>query len=240
MRAKIFMALPILISGLFTAQSCRDRDLIPEDVMSQIYYDIYMTDEAVNSNSRYRRMVDTLRIYEPVFNRYGYTTDDYIRSVNTYLERPDKFVKVFEKTKTMLEKREAELQKIIEAQDNTPRSWTIIDSLEILTADGIHSGRFYKTLRMMFFQPDTCVPCSPVADSAFLLGPQSPFLLFSDSATNSDIRFAFYTTKGFMNELERSTEKGSKKKHEKDGKASGISRPIPIKEIKEIKIREYK
>ena len=112
----------ILTAALLCLSSCRDRkDIIPKGTMSKIYYDIYMTDEAVDANyglrrieavdANYglRRMADTMRIYEPIFNKYGYTTEDYNRSVNFYLERPDKFEDVFEDTKTMLEKRKAEL-----------------------------------------------------------------------------------------------------------------------------------
>lgn len=205
MREKICMSILFLAAAVMTVQSCRHRDLIPQDVMSRIYYDMYMTDQAVKDNRTFDRMTDTLRIYEPLFNRYGYTTDDYIRSVNTYLERPDRFIKVFEETKAMLEKREAVLKKIVEIEMKTPKSWPLIDSLEIITAEGIHSGRFYKNLRMIYFTPDSCVPSSPRADSAFMLRPQNPFMIFDDSALNADSRFAFYLTRGFMHELTDTT-----------------------------------
>lgn len=205
MRGKICMTVLSLAAAAIMAQSCRNRDLIPEDVMARIYYDMYMTDQGIKGNRHFDRLSDTLKVYEPIFNRYGYTTDDYIRSVNTYLERPDRFIKVFEETKSMLEKREAVLKKIVEAEMNTPKSWSVVDSLEIITADGIHSGRFYKNMRIMFFSPDTCVPSSPVADSSFMLRPQNPFMVFNDSALNSDNSFKFYLTLGFMHELSDTT-----------------------------------
>ena len=109
--------LIILTAALVCLPSCRDRkDIIPKGTMSKIYYDIYMTDEAVDVNYGLRKMADTMRIYEPIFNKYGYTTEDYNRSVSFYLERPDKFESVFEDTKTMLEKRKAQLNAILEAE----------------------------------------------------------------------------------------------------------------------------
>lgn len=201
--------------------SCRHRDIIPKDDMSRIYYDIYMTDQAVKDKREFSRMTDTLLVYEPIFNKYGYTAEDYRRSVDHYLLKPEKFEDIFQETKRMLEKRESQLKLILEAEGKRSRKWTIIDSLEIITADGIHSGMFYKNLRMMFFQADTTVPDSPVPDTAFMLRPQNPFLIFSDSAIMSDYGFAFYETPGFMEELRmrEEEEKLKAEENDNDGKA---------------------
>ena len=194
----------ILTAALLCLSSCRDRkDIIPKGTMSKIYYDIYMTDEAVDANYGLRRMADTMRIYEPIFNKYGYTTEDYNRSVNFYLERPDKFEDVFEDTKTMLEKRKAELNAILEAEGKRPRLWSLVDSLELYTSEGVHAGMAYKCMRILFFKPDSTIPGSPVIDSAFMERPVNRFLIFNDSALNADKDFTFYSTPGFMNEVDR-------------------------------------
>lgn len=194
----------ILTAALLCLSSCREKEsIIPKDIMSQIYYDIYMTDEAVDVNYGLRRMADTMRVYEPIFNRYGYTTEDYNRSVNFYMERPDKFEDVFEETKTMLEKRKAELNSILEAEGKRPRLWSLVDSLELYTSEGIHAGMVYKYMRVLFFKPDSTVPESPVIDSAFIERPVNQFLIFNDSALNADKDFTFHSTLGFMNEVNR-------------------------------------
>lgn len=194
----------ILTAALLCLSSCREKEsIIPKDIMSQIYYDIYMTDEAVDVNYRLRRMADTMRVYEPIFNRYGYTTEDYNRSVNFYMERPDKFEDVFEETKTMLEKRKAELNSILEAEGKRPRLWSLVDSLELYTSEGIHAGMVYKYMRVLFFKPDSTIPESPVIDSAFIERPVNQFLIFNDSALNADKDFTFHSTLGFMNEVNR-------------------------------------
>lgn len=194
----------ILTAALLCLSSCREKEsIIPKDIMSQIYYDIYMTDEAVDINYRLRRMADTMRVYEPIFNRYGYTTEDYNRSVNFYMERPDKFEDVFEETKTMLEKRKAELNSILEAEGKRPRLWSLVDSLELYTSEGIHAGMVYKYMRVLFFKPDSTIPESPVIDSAFIERPVNQFLIFNDSALNADKDFTFHSTLGFMNEVNR-------------------------------------
>ena len=201
MRRNIRRVLLYLIIATALAQSCRHRDAIPDSVMSEIYYDIYMTDQAVRNDARFRRMTDTLRIYEPVFNKYGYTTEDYTRTVNELLLKPEKLEKIFEETKMMLEKREAQLKLILEAEGKRSKKWTAMDSLEILTADGVHSERIYMNLRMMFFQADSTVPSSPVPDTAFMQRPRNPFLIFSDSALTADNSFEFYRTLGLRDDL---------------------------------------
>lgn len=201
MLQKIFILLLSAATAANVLSSCRHRDIIPKEDMSRIYYDIYMTDQAVKDKMEFREMTDTLLLYEPIFNKYGYTSDDYRRSVDHYLLKPDKFEDIFQETKKMLEKRESQLKLILEAEGKRSRRWTVLDSLDIITADGIHSGTLYKTLKTLSFKPDTAVPCSPVPDTAFMDRPQNPFMVFTDSARLSDIRFTFYETPGFMEEL---------------------------------------
>ena len=200
---KFRLTLICAACAFLSAVSCRqERGIIPEDVMSRIYYDMYMTDEAIKSDNRFRRMTDTLLVYEPIFRRYGYTSEDYTRSVGYYLEHTDIYQEIFERTGQMMEKREAELKAILEAESNTPVRWSIIDSLDILTADGIHSPLYYKYMRILFFKPDTALLRSPMPDSAAYGRPQNPFMLFSDSALNAYRNFEFFKTDGFMNELD--------------------------------------
>ena len=204
MRHSRHTAFAAIILLAFFSVSCSNekKGIIPEDVMSMIYYDIYMTDEAVQSNYRFKRMADTMRIYEPVFNKYGYTTDDYNRSVVYYLERPDRFEDVFVKTKNMLEIRKSQLQKILQLEGKRPKRWELIDSLELYTADSIHAGIIYKNMRIMFFKPDSILPGSPVIDSSLIKRPVNQFLIFSDSALNADKYFIFYDAMPFMTEVE--------------------------------------
>ena len=119
------------------------------------------------------------------------------------MERPDKFEDVFEETKTMLEKLKAELNSILEAEGKRPRLWSLVDSLELYTSEGIHAGMVYKYMRVLFFKPDSTIPESPVIDSAFIERPVNQFLIFNDSALNADKDFTFHSTLGFMNEVNR-------------------------------------
>ena len=220
---KIFLTL---LCAACAAVSCRQaRGIIPEDELAAIYYDMYMTDEAVKANSRFRRMTDTLLIYEPIFKRHGYTSQDYTRSVNYYLEHTEQFQKIFEQTRLMMDMREAELNAVIDAENKILRRWSIIDSLEILTADGVQSPLYYKFMRILFFEPDTVLNMSPMPDSTVFGRPQNPFMIFNDSALNADSRFEFYLTDGFMNKLDSADADSSAVRQKPAGQ---LRKPLPL------------
>lgn len=196
MLRKLTIAIFALIC--FLPQSCRNRDIIPKDIMSQIYYDMYINDQSVKSKYIFRRMSDTLHVYAPIFEKYGYSVEDYQKSVNHYLLDPEEFEDIFKETVTLLEKKKALLEALIAAEEKRSIRWEFLDSLEYFTADTIQSSRYYRTLRILFFQADTIVPNSPVIDSAFMDRPRSRFEIFSDSVLNSDKDFKFYKTLGIF------------------------------------------
>ena len=85
--------------------------VIPRAKFAQIYAELMFADEWLGSNSlTYKRMSDTTYFYEPIFNRFGYTSKDYIASVEHYIDDPLRYGRILKKAKAILEKREKELQ----------------------------------------------------------------------------------------------------------------------------------
>ena len=193
--------IPFLIAA--SVCSCREKASIPRSTMSKIYYDIYMTDEALKDDFNLRKKADSLMVYAPVFRKYGYTVEDYQQSVDIYMQRPDKFLKIFEDTRKMLEKRMAGLKKKAESEDKWSGHWNIIDSLELYTMDGVRTSPFYRYMRVLFFRPDSMVSESPAADSIMSDKPTNAFFLFSDSAYRSDHDFEFFMTKGITDDIRK-------------------------------------
>ncbi len=96
--AYVFVAVALLAGVI----ACSRVRIIPESKLSQIYAEMLMADEWVREHPAARRVADTTLFYEPIFNKYGYTTSDYIATVDKYMYKPDEFAKVFEKTKEIL------------------------------------------------------------------------------------------------------------------------------------------
>lgn len=69
---RYFGRIVVLLSSLMMIFAC-GKSIIPEDELTQIFRDIYV------ANAYYHTLgvsVDSIDIYEPVLDRYGYTSDD--------------------------------------------------------------------------------------------------------------------------------------------------------------------
>ena len=102
----------LMTAAVFLMSSCDGKEsrVIPEDSFSRIYAEMFITDQWINANPRYRRKADTMWVYEPVFEKYGYTADDYRASVEYYLQEPDRFATILKESSLILEEHLAELK----------------------------------------------------------------------------------------------------------------------------------
>jgi len=86
--------------------SCsRERRVIPVKVFSKIYAEMFVTDQWLREQKTLRKTADTAMVYEPIFRKWGYTVEDYRRSVDHYTKDPEAFAEVFEGARAMLQAR---------------------------------------------------------------------------------------------------------------------------------------
>ncbi len=106
-RAKAAGLLSLL--SLLLVFSCgRNARVIPKNRMAEIYADMFVADQWLNQNFLASRTADTTLVYEAVFEKYGYTSDDYRKSVDHYIQDPDRFARILRKSVLILEDRIAE------------------------------------------------------------------------------------------------------------------------------------
>lgn len=106
-------SLHILLLMAVAVASCRGPRVIPKDVLSDIYFDMFMADQQVREEPVLRQQADSMLVYEAVFNRYGYDTDDYLFSVRHYLKDPERFAKMVEEVSGRLHGEAEALDKVI-------------------------------------------------------------------------------------------------------------------------------
>ena len=106
-----------IVFVLLVMVSCRGPRVIPKDTLTDIYVDMLMADQFVREENISRKQLDTMLVYEAVFNKYGYDTDDYLNSVRYYLKDPERYAKVFEDVAKRLQGEVDALEKIIEHQE---------------------------------------------------------------------------------------------------------------------------
>ena len=96
----------LVITATFLT-SCRSKgpEVIDNDDLAQIYAEMLLTDQWIITNPSLRTIADTSLVYEPILQKYGYTSDDYRHSIDAYLSNPKKFAEIFEETVEILDSR---------------------------------------------------------------------------------------------------------------------------------------
>ena len=118
---------------LVAVAACQGPRVIPKSTLTDIYEDMFLADQIVRERNTPHPQMDTLLVYEAVFNKYGYDTDDYLNSVRHYLKDPERFAKVFEEVARRLDGEVKALDKLIEYQQELANKravkYPLVDSL---------------------------------------------------------------------------------------------------------------
>lgn len=103
----------VLAAAVLVFSSCSkdEGEVIPRGKMAKIYADMLVTDQWVLSTPGIRTIADTSLVYEPILRKYGYDSEDYRRSVDVYMDDPERFARIFRETGDILEKRLKHLKK---------------------------------------------------------------------------------------------------------------------------------
>ena len=107
-------ALHILLLLLAVAVSCRGPRVIPRGKLADVYYDLFLAEQQVRDDPLLYSQADTMLVYEAVFNRHGYDTDDYLHSIRYYLKDPERFGKMMQSVAERLENDAKSLDKVID------------------------------------------------------------------------------------------------------------------------------
>jgi hypothetical protein len=122
-----------IVLVLLVAVACRGPRVIPKDTMTDIYTDMFLADQMVRDADIPRAQMDTMLLYEAVFEKYGYDTEDYLYSLRFYLKDPERFGKVFENVAKRLEGEVEALKKIVELRNRIASKrdadYPLVDSL---------------------------------------------------------------------------------------------------------------
>ena len=139
----IFAAL----TAVFLLASCggEKQKVIPRGKLAQIYAEMLMTDQWIMSNPGNRHAADTSLVYEPILEKYGYTSADYRKSVDAYMDDPERFSRILRTTSELLDKRLVKLQEIKEEMDRQEALKKLRESMKIEVE--IDMGEFFPYLR---------------------------------------------------------------------------------------------
>ena len=90
--------ISIVAVALLLLSSCaRGPKKIPEAKFVQIYAEMLVADAWLADHSELREKADTTLFYEAVFQKYGYTRDDFLFSISQRVKDVEEFAKTMEK-----------------------------------------------------------------------------------------------------------------------------------------------
>lgn len=131
-RFPAYLVVLALAVGLSLASCGKKERVIPREKMAEIYAEMYVLDQWLDENRSLRREADTSLVYAPVLDKYGYTYDDYLNSVNVYMKDPTRYSRILRRTSEILGSRLTELKVEKKAQEDALKESRRLDSLRNL------------------------------------------------------------------------------------------------------------
>lgn len=131
-RFPAYLVVLALAVGLSLASCGKKERVIPKEKMAEIYAEMYVLDQWLDDNRSLRREADTSLVYAPVLDKYGYTYDDYLNSVDVYMKDPTRYSRILRRTSEILGSRLIELKDEKKAQEDALKESRRLDSLRNL------------------------------------------------------------------------------------------------------------
>lgn len=91
--------------------------VIPRGKMAHIYADMLLQDQWILENHGIRTQADTSLVYEPIFESYGYTTEDYRASVVHYMNDAERYSRILRRTIEILDEKLIEVKGLKAIED---------------------------------------------------------------------------------------------------------------------------
>lgn len=83
--------------------SCGQEGVIPPDDMVSLLTEMYVIDGCIEASDNRPEGLDSLEVYAPVIEKYGYVKDDFRNALNFYLHHPSDLSKIYSKVQKKLE-----------------------------------------------------------------------------------------------------------------------------------------
>jgi hypothetical protein len=122
----------------FSIVGCAKKNVIPDDTLAKIFHDAFVVNAYVDEM---RMDVDSLHLYEPIFNKYGYTAKDVIYTVGNFSRRKSsRLGTVVEQAISRLEKESKAYAKKVVILD-TIRNVAVRSYTRVIYKDSLISAR---------------------------------------------------------------------------------------------------
>ncbi len=116
------MVLAAAVLAVALVSCSRGPRVIPSGKMQKIYREMLLADQWLDDNPAKKPVADTSWFYEPIFEKYGYTVEDYRKSVDHYLNDPKKYAQMVSKVRDGLSAEALVIEKKVLAEERVSRA----------------------------------------------------------------------------------------------------------------------
>ena len=109
--------LPIVCLLVLVVSCHKGPQRIPRGDMEEIMQQILLQDQYLKQHQELRKQADSSLVYEGVFESFGYDTDDFLYSLEYYLEDATRMEKIMEKVESRLMEKAKEAEKEVKEEN---------------------------------------------------------------------------------------------------------------------------
>lgn len=121
-----------ILSAVALLSSCGSEEvIIPASDMMSIYEDLFYIDQCVDMAPEVRLSADSLVIYQPIIESYGYTCDQFLEAIAQYKRHPKQFTRLMEGVRDDLRAQKEDIHRVRFLMDSLKMmlTWTPEDEL---------------------------------------------------------------------------------------------------------------
>ena len=155
---------------LMILSGCRPEGIIPPDEMVDMLTAFYEADAVIetagSATSEITRHTDSLRVYGPIIERYGYTAETFRESLTWYLRKPDEIISIYDKVLARVTKSSDEAEKAM-ARLAAEEAEEAEEAEKAEKAEKIVEGKDKEDLEIEVeeAEPKPVKPDGPIADT---------------------------------------------------------------------------
>ncbi len=150
----IFKITAIMLLMFLLICCKKEGNIIPKKEFTLILSEMYLADQYIEINEKFRAQTDTLILYEGIFNKYGFTYNDYRNSVRYYLRDGDAMYKIHSKVKQILVSSKEEANRLIALENGKIINWWALDSIRQREVNDLWKEPFLRSVKWLTKQSD--------------------------------------------------------------------------------------
>ena len=132
-----------ILSALALLSSCGSEEVfIPASDMMSIYQDLFYIDQCVDMVPEVRLSADSLIIYQPIIESYGYTCEQFIEAIAQYKRHPKQFARLMEGVRDDLREQKEDIFRVRRLMDSLKMmlTWVPSDGMDVTLPDDEPDG----------------------------------------------------------------------------------------------------